>query len=282
MISQRKRRASMSVENAADQEVNAQNASPVKTEKASKARLDWIDAIALDKRVSAHAFRLAHVLQSRFYNEKTGYAWPAQKTLAKLLDTNERQARYWISELAKAGLLDVKRGGNGQSNRYRLTGSPTAGQGTEQTGSENQSDRQSDYSQTGSPTAADSRLDLADEPGGGAKPSPGSALRSRVSKRSTMKVGAEGDARPPVASPHNPGKTTAQKRPCWKGQEVDIEKLGACVIVGIYPDERRVCVKVQRTGHLVRIGVRPDVQFVASPDDFDEVAQEDRDEETPF
>ncbi|TGQ79330.1 helix-turn-helix domain-containing protein [Mesorhizobium sp. M8A.F.Ca.ET.207.01.1.1] len=276
MMPQRKSRASMSVEDAADQEAFTPERYPLAEEKTSKARnrLDWIDTVALDARVSAHAFRLAHVLQSQFVNEKTGEAWPAQQTLADLCNTNERQVRYWVAELAKAGFLEVKRGGKGRSNRYVLTGSRTAAQRKALTGSGNHLDRQSNYSLTGSRTAADSRLDIAYELGGGAKPSTGSALRS--GRRSTVNGVAKGDARPPVSSPAN------QTRPCWRGMEVNLPKLGDCVVTDTFPDLRRVRVKVIRTGETMLIAAKPDIRFVASPDDFDQIAQEDRDEETPF
>ena len=143
-------------------------------------RLNWIDGLAVNPRVSPYAFRLAHVIQSRFVNNKTGEAWPAQQTLAELLNTNERQVRYWLKELAVAGFLEVRRGGRGKPNRYILTGSVTTGQqhvltgsmtaahsqtSDSLSGSRNHHDRQSDYSLTGSQTAGDSRVDLDEELG---------------------------------------------------------------------------------------------------------------------
>src|SRR5690606_16162303 len=100
----------------------------------ARRRLDWIDAVALDPRVPAQAFRLAHVLQSRFVNRKTGEAWPSQTTLADMLKVSERQVRYHLDHLVERGWLERKRGGRGNTNRYVLTGNGTSGQKSDMSG----------------------------------------------------------------------------------------------------------------------------------------------------
>ena len=51
-------------------------------------------------------------------------AWPAQETLAAELGCSEREARRYLKELAKAGLIEVERRGLGKPNRYRFLNHP--------------------------------------------------------------------------------------------------------------------------------------------------------------
>ncbi len=80
-------------------------------------RLEWLEAIASDGKVSAGAFRLAFVISSHL-NRKTGEAWPGIDRLAKTIGTNERTIRRLIEELVVAAYLGKKRGGDGRPNRY--------------------------------------------------------------------------------------------------------------------------------------------------------------------
>ncbi|QIG50389.1 helix-turn-helix domain-containing protein [Nordella sp. HKS 07] len=86
----------------------------------TKNKLKWIECIAADAKLSASAVRLGVLLATRFLNRKYGYAFPAQDTLAKILDINDRTIRRVASELVAAGYLISKQGGPGVSNRYRI------------------------------------------------------------------------------------------------------------------------------------------------------------------
>lgn len=94
----------------------------------TRQRAACLDAAALDKRLSAEAFRLIHIIASRFLNRQRGYAYPSQPLLADLLGVSERQIRNLLGELIGRGYLLKKRGGRGRANEYRivLTGSPTS------------------------------------------------------------------------------------------------------------------------------------------------------------
>ena len=209
-------------------------------------RLDWIDAVSLDRRVPAEAFRLAHVLQSRFINDKTGEAWPAQETLAALLAIGGRQVRYHIEKLIVLGWLEKRRGGKGQPNRYSLTGNMTAAHGAVLSGNriadqENSLtgngmvlDRQSGGILTGNGIADKLVENSPKNFGGSVKRPPGRAPRSNVEKRSTLK--GSRDAGPSAASLPSPkykfrvgDSIDAEEERFGKCEIVLIE--GACVIV---------------------------------------------------
>lgn len=51
---------------------------------------------------------------------KDGHAYPAQQTLADELGCSEREARRYLVELQKAGLIEAKRRGLGKTNYYRF------------------------------------------------------------------------------------------------------------------------------------------------------------------
>lgn len=85
----------------------------------TRARLDWLDRIALDTRIAPGAFRLAFII-SGFINRKTGEAWPGIDLLAKALGSDERTVRRLTNELVGAGYLAKQRGGDGKTNRYRM------------------------------------------------------------------------------------------------------------------------------------------------------------------
>ena len=85
-------------------------------------RLEWLEAIASDAKISAGAFRLAFVISSHL-NRKTGEAWPGIDHLARTIGTNERTIRRFIEEMISAGYLGKKRGGDGRPNRYWIASS---------------------------------------------------------------------------------------------------------------------------------------------------------------
>lgn len=138
-------------------------------------RLAWIDAVAMDHRVSAEAFRLAHILGAKFMNPKTGDAWPSQETLAELLGIKERQVRKHLDALCAAGWIGKRRGGKGKPNRYTMTGTQSADLQFSLTGTFGSLDRHSEGRLTGTPSAGESRLEPRLEPEAGLQP----AVRSR-------------------------------------------------------------------------------------------------------
>lgn len=83
-------------------------------------KMQWLDQVAEDLRVSAGAFRLAHHLASKFLSREKGVAYPSQETLAALLGITLRHVLRLTNELVTAGHLSVQRGGRGHANRYRL------------------------------------------------------------------------------------------------------------------------------------------------------------------
>lgn len=83
-------------------------------------KLQWLDRIAIERRVSAEAFRLAYVIASRFLSRERGYAFPRQQVLADLVNVGPRQVRKLIAELTVAGYLDVARMGKKMPNEYRI------------------------------------------------------------------------------------------------------------------------------------------------------------------
>ncbi|KQT53681.1 hypothetical protein ASG43_17750 [Aureimonas sp. Leaf454] len=86
----------------------------------TRAKLEWLDCVAEDKALSAGAFRLAYLVASRFLSREKGYAFPSQETLGEILGASDRNVRRFTIELIEAKYLDVRRGGNGRANRYRL------------------------------------------------------------------------------------------------------------------------------------------------------------------
>lgn len=222
----------------------------------ARSRLDWIDALAFDRRLPAETFRLAHVLQSRFVNDKSGEAWPAQETLAKLLGIGERQARYHLEKLIVLGWLEKRRGGKGQPNRYCLTGNGTADQGSPLTGNEDAAqeklltgndtvvDRQSGGILTGNGVADKLVENSPKNVGGSVKRPPDGDLRSNEGQHSTLK--GIRDAGPSAASPTH---ITHQFR---VGDHIDADKegVGKCEIARI--DGSTVVVRSSQTSQFYK------------------------------
>ncbi|MCY6354921.1 helix-turn-helix domain-containing protein [Clostridium sp. ZS2-4] len=68
--------------------------------------------------ISGQAFRLYCLLKSYCFNGKT-LCYPSQKTLAERLNKSMRTIQKNLSELVKAGLINIKRRGS-ISNLYEL------------------------------------------------------------------------------------------------------------------------------------------------------------------
>jgi hypothetical protein len=87
----------------------------------TRAKLQWLDAIAEDRQIPHLAFRLAYVIASKYLNRNSGEAWPSHQTLANDLDVNEKTVRLNIAVLAKANRLRVTSGrGRGNTNIYEI------------------------------------------------------------------------------------------------------------------------------------------------------------------
>ena len=85
----------------------------------TKDRLQWLDDVAADPRLSGPAFKLAYLISGKVNREK-GYAWPGIKRLATSMGMEERNVRRLIEALVSHGFLHKKRGGDGESNQYRM------------------------------------------------------------------------------------------------------------------------------------------------------------------
>jgi len=86
-----------------------------------RAKLDWLDELAADRRVSNLAFRVGYVIASKYLNRRTHDAWPAIQTLAADVSVSERAIQKALRELENLDYLRiVKGGGRGRTNRYEL------------------------------------------------------------------------------------------------------------------------------------------------------------------
>lgn len=230
-------------------------------------RLNWIDAIAVDVRVSPEAFRLAHVLQSRFVNSKTGEAWPAQETLGQLLGIGERQARKLIAKLVECGYIEVRRGGKGKANRYRLTGTPSSDQELPMTGTPSAGH---DDGLTGTPepldrnsegrlTGTHSSAYLAETSMKNSGPRQAAQRESSTfneGQRSTVDVVETGETRAEGASP-SPNKD----RRVYVGLVVDHRTYGRVVVERLYPETRSIRIRLA-SGRVCTLPVMADVELV--------------------
>lgn len=93
----------------------------------TRARLEWIEAIATSPDVSPLAVRCGVLLATRYVNRKlaldTGklWAWPSQETLAGLLNATRQGIAKAIATAENAGFLRLASGqGRGRSSRYLL------------------------------------------------------------------------------------------------------------------------------------------------------------------
>ncbi len=78
----------------------------------------WLDQVAADSALPAHAARLA-VVFLRYVNRATGDAWPAIPTLASALGMVENSVRNALRAMVANGHLAIEAGGGrGATNRY--------------------------------------------------------------------------------------------------------------------------------------------------------------------
>ncbi len=84
-----------------------------------KLRMDWVDTMAIDERVSHTAFRAACVIGKHF-NNTTGETFVGFPKMAKILNCHEKTARRAVQQLEELGFLEVKRmRGRGKAHVYR-------------------------------------------------------------------------------------------------------------------------------------------------------------------
>ncbi len=84
-----------------------------------------------DKRISAHAFRLWHLLRDRVGDNSC--AWPGYLSIQKDLGCGSWRVNHCIKELVNAGYIKVKRGNQRRSNSYFLTATPVPARTTPST-----------------------------------------------------------------------------------------------------------------------------------------------------
>lgn len=97
-----------------------------------KLRMEWTDAMALDKGLSHRAFRAGCIIGSHF-NRRTGETYVTQATIARLMGCSNRTVWTALQELETKGYLIIERrdlgvrasdgrrvcGGKGVANVYR-------------------------------------------------------------------------------------------------------------------------------------------------------------------
>jgi hypothetical protein len=84
-------------------------------------KLDILDAMALDPRLTPTDFRVAYWL-IQHVNAETGQCNPSQRLIAQYCNLKERTVRAAIGHLCNAGWLRKSRSGRG-SNQYRFSDS---------------------------------------------------------------------------------------------------------------------------------------------------------------
>jgi len=76
------------------------------------------NAILVDSELSLGA-KVTYSLFLKFYWDNNA-VFPGQKTLAAYMGMSVSRANEYVKELEKAGLIEIKRLGQGRTNRYRL------------------------------------------------------------------------------------------------------------------------------------------------------------------
>jgi hypothetical protein len=71
-------------------------------------RMDWMDAMATDKRVSATAFKVAGLIGTHFGN-KSGMTYVSRETLADISGLSEATIKRAVMELSELGYLLIQR-----------------------------------------------------------------------------------------------------------------------------------------------------------------------------
>jgi hypothetical protein len=88
-------------------------------QKHTSEKLDLLDAISMDPRVTAGEFRVAYRLMQHA-NAATGAIFPSQDRLASQIGMRERSVRSCIAGLVAKGWLNKCRPNRRSSNMYRF------------------------------------------------------------------------------------------------------------------------------------------------------------------
>ena len=82
-------------------------------------RLEWLERVARDPACRGLPTAVAVQLAARYFNSKTGRAWPKVATLASALTANRRSVQRALDVLVEAGHLERELGGGaGRTNSY--------------------------------------------------------------------------------------------------------------------------------------------------------------------
>lgn len=82
-------------------------------------KLDWLLAVAADRRTRGIAHDVAILLACRYVNSESGKAWPSIGRLARDLDVHWSSVQRGLKQLTECGFLQPV-GGAHRSNTYRL------------------------------------------------------------------------------------------------------------------------------------------------------------------
>jgi DNA-binding MarR family transcriptional regulator len=83
-------------------------------------KFEWLMAVAADRRLRGLPVSVAVVLAARYFNAKSGEAWPSMATLAKDLNVHWRSVQRSVRKLEDARYLRVSSGSGRASNTYRM------------------------------------------------------------------------------------------------------------------------------------------------------------------
>ena len=84
-----------------------------------RTRLQWLEAVMLDHKLSANARLCGYWMAVRF-NLKHGYAWPSYQHLAGEMGVNRTTAHRCVGKLIEGGWIERHKV-NGRLNHYHLT-----------------------------------------------------------------------------------------------------------------------------------------------------------------
>jgi DNA-binding transcriptional MocR family regulator len=157
----------------------------------TRGKLQWLDAVATDRRIAHLEFRVAYQLASKYLNRITQTAWPSHKRLADDLGLNEKTVRTALKNLRDAGYLRWTSGrGRKITNEYELmpvarTNSPGKKSGAytrfstpqnrvsdvAEVGQGAQENRANDYRKNGSTDPTNPLMEPSEEPSDSTNPS---------------------------------------------------------------------------------------------------------------
>lgn len=78
----------------------------------TSAKLDWLDAVSIDPRVSTLEFRVAFII-AQHVNSETGKCCPSQETIATFIGKSDRAVREAVKRLEHFGWIIRRKRGQG-------------------------------------------------------------------------------------------------------------------------------------------------------------------------